>query len=88
MPTYNNLSGQDIKFQASQVANEIERFMWRWEEWAAQLLTIPADDLTALGVDAGQQTQMGSMRTDVAAMVADYKANRAVFVRRHAQLLP
>jgi hypothetical protein len=52
------------------------------------LLTIPADDLTALGVDAGQQAQMGSMRTDVAAMVADYKANRAVFVRRHAQLLP
>jgi hypothetical protein len=86
MATYNCLSGQDYRYQASKVANEIESFIKRWEHWAEQLNTIPADDLTALGLTEGEQTQMGSMRTDVVALVAWYRANAQTFVKRHAQM--
>lgn len=86
MATYNCLSAQDYRYQASKVANEIESYMKRWEHWAEQLNTIPADDLTALGVTEGEQTQMGSMRSDVVSLVAAYRASYQVFVKRHAQL--
>ena len=86
MATYNCLTAQDYRYQASQVANELEKWMARWQHWAEQLLTIPAADMTALGLTADEQAQMGSMRTDVAAMTADYFTNRDTFVKRHAQL--
>jgi hypothetical protein len=86
MATYNCLSGQDYRYQASKVANEIESYMKRWEHWAEQLNTIPTQDQTDLGLTSGEQAQMGSMRTDVVALVAWYKANAQTFVKRHAQL--
>lgn len=86
MATYNCLTAQDYRFQASQVANELEKYMARWEHWANQLNTIPADDLTALGITADEQAQMGSMKADVLALVAEFRANYETFVKRHAQL--
>ena len=86
MATYNCLTAQDYRYQASQVANEIEKYMAVWSHWAEQLNTIPADDLSELGLTEGEQAQMGSMRTDVVALVAWYRANAQVFVKRHAQL--
>jgi hypothetical protein len=89
MATYNCLSGQDYRYQASQVANEIEGKMARWKQWADQLATVTAQDFTALNLTEDEQTQMGSMRSLVAAMVAAYYAdadNTRTFVKRHAQL--
>jgi len=96
MATYNCLTAQDYRYQASQVANEIEGLMARWKQWADQLATITADDFTALGLTADEQTQMGSMRSLVDVLVTMYfadgtgltnGANLRTFVRRHAQLL-
>lgn len=86
MATYNCLTASDYRYQASQIANEIERLMAICSHWADQLATIPAQDMTALGLTEDEQTQMGSMRTDVAALVAYYEANLDTFVKRHAQL--
>lgn len=88
MATYNCLTAADYRYQASQVANEIEGKMARWSHWAAQLSAITADDFTALGLSADEQAQMGSMRTTVAALVAAYEADgNKVFIKRHAQLM-
>ena len=88
MATYNCLTAQDYRYQASQIANEVERAMERWGHWADQLAAISAEDFTALGLTEAEQTQMGSMKTFVAAMVATYNADgNNVFVKRHAQLL-
>jgi len=86
MATYNCLTAQDYRYQASQVANEIERYMARWKHWGDQLNTITADDLTAIGLSADEQAQMGSMKADVLALVNEYETNRDTFVKRHAQL--
>lgn len=87
MATYNCLSAADYRYQASQVANEIEKHMEVWSHWAEQLSAITADDFTALGLTSDEQTQMGSMRTTVAGIVSDYKANTGLpFIKRHAQL--
>jgi hypothetical protein len=86
MATYNCLTAQDYRYQASQIANEIERLMAVCNHWSNQLLTIPAQDMTTLGLTEDEQAQMGSMRTDVAAMVAAYQADWDTFVKRHAQL--
>lgn len=86
MTVYKSQTGDDVKRTANSIANEIERNMARWKFWADSMNTIPAGDLTALGVDADWQTQIGSMRTDVVALVAWYTANASVFVKRLAQL--
>jgi hypothetical protein len=86
MATYNCLTAQDYRYQASKTANEIESFMKKWEHWAEQLNTIPAQDLTELGLTEGEQTQMGSMRADVVLLVAAYRASYQTFIKRHAQL--
>ena len=91
MATFNCLTAQDYRYQASQIANEIEGKMARWRQWADQLVTITGDDFTALGLTADEQAQMGSMRTSLAALVATYFADDPpglrTWVRRHAQLL-
>lgn len=88
MATYNCLTASDYRQQASQIANEIEGKMKRWSHWAAQLAAITGDDFTALGLTADEQTQMGSMKTFVAALTASYAADgNNVFVKRHAQTL-
>lgn len=95
MATYNCLTAQDYRYQASQVANELEGKMARWKQWADQLATITGDDFTALGLTADEQTQMGSMRSLIDVLVTMYfadgtgltnGANIRTFVRRHAQL--
>ena len=95
MATFNCYSANDYRQKASQMANELERIMARLEHWSDQLAAITAEDLTALGltnstqVGGGldEQTQMGSMRTTIAALVAAYYANpNRVFVTRHGQL--
>jgi len=83
---FKNLSAQDYRYQASKVANEIESYIKRWEHWCEMLATIPDGDLEALGLDADERTNMGSMRTDVVALVAAYRANHRTFVQRFAQL--
>lgn len=91
MATYNCLTAQDYRYQASQVANEIEGKMARWKQWADQLATVTAQDFTALGLTEDEQTQMGSMRSTLATLVAAYYTDNPpglrTFVRRHAQLL-
>ena len=95
MATYNCLTAADYRYQASQVANELEGKMARWKQWCDQLATVTADDFTALGLTEAEQTQMGSMRTLVEVLVTMYfadgtglmnGANVRTFVRRHAQL--
>ena len=91
MATYNCLTAQDYRYQASQIANEIEGKMARWKQWSDQLATLAALDLTALGLTEDEQTQMGSLRASLAALVATYYADDPpglrTFVRRHAQLI-
>jgi hypothetical protein len=96
MATYNCLTAQDYRYQASQVANELEGKMARWKQWADQLATVTAEDFTALGLSEAEQTQMGSMRSLVNVLVTMYfadgagltnGANLRTFIRRHAQLL-
>jgi len=91
MATYNCLTAADYRYQASQIANEIEGRMARWKQWCDQLATLAAQDLTALGLTEDEQTQMGSMRTTLDTMVAAYYTDNPpglrTFVRRHAQLL-
>lgn len=96
MATYNCLTAQDYRYQASQVANEIEGKMARWKQWTEQMATIPAEDFTALGLTEAEQTQMGSMRSLLAVLVTMYfadgsgltnGANVRTFVKRHAQLM-
>jgi hypothetical protein len=85
---YKCLSGQDLRYQASMVANQIEGQMKKWKHWTEQLSQITADEMTAEGLTADEQAQMGSMRTEVAAFVAAYEANpNSVFIKRHAQLI-
>jgi hypothetical protein len=93
--TYNCLTAQDYRYQASQIANEIERNMAIWKQWAEQVATIPAEDFTTLGLTEAEQTQMGSMRSLLAVLVTMYYAdgsgltngaNVRTFVKRHAQL--
>lgn len=90
MATYNCLTAQDYRYQASQVANDLERMMATWKQWSDQLATISAQDLTALGLTEDEQTQMGSMRSTLASWVSEYYADDPpglrTFVKRHAQL--
>lgn len=91
MATYNCLTAQDYRYQASQIANEIEGRMARWKQWSDQLATIGGADMTVLGLTADEQAQMGSMSSLLATMVAAYYADDPpglrTFVRRHAQLM-
>ena len=85
---YKCLSGDALRQQASMVANQIEGHMEKWKHWTEQLASITADEMTAEGLTSDEQTQMGSMRTTVAALVAAYEADaNSVFIKRHAQLL-
>ena len=96
MATYNCLTAQDYRYQATQLASEIEGKMARWKQWTEQMATITAEDFTALGLTEAEQTQMGSMRSLLAVLVTMYFADGAgltnganvrTFVKRHAQLL-
>ena len=85
---YKCLSGQDLRYQASMVANQIEGHMAKWQHWTEQLSQITADEMTAEGLSSDEQAQMGSMRSAVAALVAAYEAEaNSVFIKRHAQLI-
>ena len=63
MALYNNLTGTDLKRMLTAVADEAERYHVRWKAFADYLMTLDAQALTDLGLDAGYQAQLGSLRT-------------------------
>jgi hypothetical protein len=83
---FNNVSGDDLKRQATAIANEVERIMAKAAYFAESLNQYDEATLTELGLDANYQANVGSMRTDLVNLRAWYASNCA-FVKRFAQLV-
>jgi hypothetical protein len=87
MALYNNVSGDDIKRTPNGLANDLERIMAKLDDWSSEMLTIPSADMSALGVSEDWQAQIGSMRSEVAALVACWDdPAHSTFTRRFRQL--
>jgi len=86
MALYNNVTGEQIKAQSAGVANETERQMARVKYFAESLAKYDAATLTALGLDADYQANLGSMKAELLALEAWYQAN-STFLKRFAQML-
>lgn len=86
MALFNNVSGDDLKRQATAIANEVERVMAKATYFAESLNQYDETTLAALGLDSDYQTNIGSMKTDLVNLKAWYAAN-CLFVKRFAQLV-
>jgi hypothetical protein len=73
MAIYNNVTAVEIKQQCSGIANEIERYMARWKWFADKLNTISSADMTAMGIDADYQAQIGALRVACLNIELKYK---------------
>jgi hypothetical protein len=79
-------NGAEIDNQATNICDEVERFVTRWEYWCNQMAAIPSADMLAAGLTQGQIDQIVACKTDLATVIADFRANHEVFIRRQSRL--
>jgi hypothetical protein len=87
MALYNNMTVADAKGIASSMADDMERAMARWKYFADVWATISEAEMTALGMSTDYYSQITSLKADILALEAWYRAN-CLFVKRfcHAQI--
>ena len=73
MAIISDISKEDIKMNATQIATEIERMMERWKYFANKLGTLTESDLTVLGLDANYQAYLGSLRVSLLNIELKYR---------------
>lgn len=81
-----NITGPGIRQNATSIADEVERFMARWEYWCYKMSTITSEELTELGItDENYKNYLGSLRTQVQGLV-DYHSANSNFIQLFTDL--
>jgi hypothetical protein len=72
MLNINPITKSQLDATLRNVADEVDRSVSRWKRFADFLLTLTADDLTALGYDATARDYIGSLRVALLNMQEAY----------------